>query len=78
MPTKPVRSHILGNKVEFSQNALHFIQNSFLLQYFREQFSNGESLSDGTLHGSFLLEQKFIEQRLTCDKMMVVKHSISI
>ena len=32
---------IFGNEVESSQNALHYIQNSFLFQCFREWILNG-------------------------------------
>ena len=32
------------------------------------------TVSDGTLLGSFLLQQKFIEQRVTCDRLMGVKY----
>ena len=40
-----------------------YIQNSFLLLCFREWVLEGR-----TLHGSFLLEQKVIEQMLTLDE----------
>ena len=70
---KYVRLHILGNEVESSQNTLHYIQNRFLFWYFREWILNGQSVSYRTLLGGFLLAQKFIEQRLTHNKMMGAK-----
>ena len=34
--SKSTRLHILGNNVDFSQNASYYIQNSFLLRCSRE------------------------------------------
>ena len=36
-----VSVHIFGNEAESSQNALHYIRNSFLFRYFREWILNG-------------------------------------
>ena len=49
------------------------MQNSFLLWYFREWISDCKLVLDETLLGSFLLDQKFVKQRLTCSEMMDVK-----
>ena len=49
------------------------MQNKFLWQCFRKWILDDQSLSGGTLFGSFLLEIKFIEQKLTHNKMTGVK-----
>ena len=43
---------------ESSQTTFHYMQNSFLLWYFKEWIFVSYPLADGTLHGSFLLEQR--------------------
>ena len=64
---------IPGIEVGSSQNSSHYMQNSFLLWYFREWISDCKLVLDETLLGSFLLDQKFVKQRLTCSEMMDVK-----
>ena len=55
---------IPGNEVESSQTTSHYIQNSSLLWCSKEWILVGYPLTDGTLLGSFLLQQKVIEQSL--------------
>ena len=58
MSPKSARYHIPGNEVESWQNALHFIQSSFLLWCFKGCILVGKAISKETTLGSILRKQK--------------------
>ena len=51
----------------------HTTRKIVFLRCFKEWILTGYPLREGTLLGSFLLQQKVIEQRLKFDEMMGVK-----